>query len=170
MPIRRRCRGPCRKARRCLEHLWFDFKHRGVRYRMPANDFALPRMEFGKQRPIESMEQARDWERVFIGEIKAGRDPRSKPAAKNAPADLHHVAGFLDAYFERHLKPSGIRSASTVAGHVKVLKEHFGDLEVNALEDPDCVNRFKTSDYARRVEVSTLHRVLGVLRAAIHWG
>ena len=30
----------------------------------------------GKQRPIQSLEEARDWERLFIGEIKAGRDPR----------------------------------------------------------------------------------------------
>ncbi len=39
-------------------------------------------MEPGKQRPIESMEEARDWARLFIGEIKAGRDPRIKPARK----------------------------------------------------------------------------------------
>lgn len=101
-------------------------------------------MEVGKQRPIESMEQARDWERLFIGEIKAGRDPRIKPAATHAPADLQHVAGFLDAYFERHAKPSGIRSLSTVAGHIKVLQRYFGDLPVKALEDPDVINRFKT--------------------------
>jgi hypothetical protein len=53
---------------------------RGRRYRMPANDFAIPRMEPGKQRAIQSMEEARDWERRFIGEIKAGRDPRGGPA------------------------------------------------------------------------------------------
>ena len=28
MSIRRRCRGACRSSRRCLEHLWFDVKHR----------------------------------------------------------------------------------------------------------------------------------------------
>jgi integrase/recombinase XerD len=138
---------------------------------MPVNEFALPRMEAGKQRPIESMEQARDWERMFIGEIKAGRDPRIRPQAKQQAVDLQHVAGFLEAYFERQAKPSGIRSIGTVAGHIKVLKQHFGDLPVKALEDADVVNRFKSeSDYARRVEKSTLHRVLAVLRAAIHWG
>jgi hypothetical protein len=138
---------------------------------MPLNDFAVPRMESGKQRPIQSMEEARDWERLFIGEIKSGRDPRIRPAPKQPATDLQHVAGFLDAYFERHLKPSGIRSLSTVAGHIKVLKQYFGDFPVKALEEPDVVNGFKTgSDYARRVERSTLHRVLAVLRAAIHWG
>jgi hypothetical protein len=63
MAIRRRCRGPCRASRRCLDHLWFDVTCRGERYRIPVNDFAVPRMEPGKQRPIESMEEARHWER-----------------------------------------------------------------------------------------------------------
>jgi integrase/recombinase XerD len=146
-------------------------KHHGIRYRLPVNDFAVPRMESGKQRPVQSMEEARDWERLFIGEIKAGRDPRIRPAVKLPAADLQQVAGFLDAYFERHLKPSGIRSLSTVAGHIKVLKRYFGDLPVKVLEEPEVINRFKAeSDYARRVEKSTLHRVLAVLRGAIHWG
>lgn len=171
MAIRRRCRGSCRTGRRCLEHLWFDVKHRGVRYRMQVNAFAVPRMDSGKQKPIESMEEARHWERLFIGEIKAGRDPRIKPAAKNSPADLQHVAGFLDAYLERHLRPAGIRSLNSAAGRIKVLNTYFGALPVKALEDPQIVNRFKTdSEYARRVEISTLHKVLAILRAAIRWG
>jgi hypothetical protein len=37
-------------------------------------------MEPGKQRPIQSMEEGRDWERRFIGEIKAGRNPRHPPS------------------------------------------------------------------------------------------
>jgi len=61
---------------RCLEHLYFDVTFRGTRYRLPVNEFAIPRMDPNKQRPIQSLEEARDWERVFIGEIKAGRDPR----------------------------------------------------------------------------------------------
>jgi integrase len=138
---------------------------------MPVNDFAVPRMEPGNQRPIESMEEARDWERLFIGEIRAGGDPRIKPARKDPVADLQHVAGFLDAYFERHLRPAGIRSLDTAAGRIKVLKQYFGDLPVKALEEPAVINRFKTeSEYARKVEISTLHKVLAILRAAIRWG
>jgi hypothetical protein len=48
---------------------------------MRVNDFAIPRMSPGKQRPIESMEEARDWERLFIDEVKAGRDPR-RPSSR----------------------------------------------------------------------------------------
>src|SRR6266849_1535119 len=102
MTIRKRCNeGSCTNGRKCLEHLRFDVMWRGTRYRMPANDFAIPRMEPGKQRPISSIEEARDWERLFIGEIKAGRDPRAKPIVKRPSADLQRVAGFLDAYFDR---------------------------------------------------------------------
>ena len=78
MTIRRRCNeGSCTNGRKCLEHLRFDLMWRSKRYRMPANDFAIPRMEPGKQRPIQSIEEARDWQRVFIGEVKAGRAIRA---------------------------------------------------------------------------------------------
>jgi hypothetical protein len=87
---------------------------------MPVNDFAVPRMEVSRQRPVQSMEEVRDWERLFVGEIKAGRDPRIRPACK---------------------------------------------------EEPAIINRFKTeSEYSRKVEISTLHKVLAILRAAIRWG
>jgi hypothetical protein len=157
MAIRRRCRGACRSGRRCLEHLWFDVKYRGVRYRMPVNDFAIPRMEPGKQRPIESTEEARNWERLFVGEIKAGRDPRHKPTPKRTVTDLQHVAGFLDAYFERQARPAGLRSIATVRSRIKVLKQYFGDLPIKFLEDADIINRFKSdSEYADEVEIATL--------------
>jgi len=55
MGIIRRCRGRCSTPRRCLEHLWFDVMYRGSRFRMPVNEFAVPRMELRKQRPIQSM-------------------------------------------------------------------------------------------------------------------
>jgi hypothetical protein len=117
------------------------------------------------------MEKVRDWERLFVGEIKAGRHPRIRPACKEAPADLQRVAGVLDAYLERHLRPAGIRSLDTAAGRIKVLKQHIGDLPVKTLEEPAIINRFKTeSEYSRRVEISTLHKVLSILRAAIRWG
>src|SRR6058998_2016845 len=106
----RRCKErSCKAGRRCLEHLRFDVMWRGKRYRMPANEFAIPRMESGKQRPIQSMEEARDWERLFIGEIKAGRDPRRPPRrSPNVSTDMGDVAAFLDAYLERCVKPAGL--------------------------------------------------------------
>jgi hypothetical protein len=146
--------------------------YRGKRYRIPANEFAIPRMDPGEQRPIQSMEEARDWERLFIGEIKAGRDPqRPRSRTIQAGCDLDNVSAFLDAYVERCVKPAGLRSIAAVRSRVAVLKEHLGQLELPALEEPDEINRFKSeSEYAEDVEIATMHRVLETLRAAMNWG
>ena len=155
-----------------MEHLRFDVMFHGKRYRIPADEFAIPRMEPCKQRPIQSMEEARDWERLFIGEIKAGRDPRRpRSCTMEAGAELPDVSAFLDAYMERCVKPAGLRSIATVRSRVGVLKEHLGELALTDLEDPDVINRFKAdSEYAENVEIATMHRVLETLRAALNWG
>jgi integrase len=129
-------------------------------------------MEPGKQRPVQSMEEARDWERLFIGEVKAGRDPRRPPSRSiQAGAGPGDCAAFLDAYMERCVKPAGLRSINSVRSRVAILKEHLGQLPLSALEDADEINRFKTdSDYVDDVEIATVHRVLETLRAAMNWG
>ena len=173
MAIRRRCNGgTCKSSRRCLEHLWFDVMYRGKRFRMPVNEFAVARMEPGKQRPVGSLEEARDWERLFIGEIKAGRDPRrprtQRKSSDTAPTD---VASFLDAYVERCVKPAALKSVRSIFSRISVLKENLGELPLDSLEEPDDINRFKTdSDYAEDVELATMHRSLETLRAAMNWG
>ena len=44
-------------------------------------------------------------------------------------------------------------------------------MSLDALEEPDALNRFKIeSEYAKRVELATMHRTLETLRAAINWG
>jgi hypothetical protein len=88
----------------------------GARYRMAANEFAVPRMELGRQRPIESLEEARQWERLFIGEIQAGRDPR-RPRKRRTATDAapRSVSTFLDAYMERCVKPAGLEQHSVGA-------------------------------------------------------
>src|SRR3970040_744897 len=108
MSIRRRCtESSCKTGRRCLEHLRFDVMWRGKRYRMPVNEYAIPRMEPGKQRPIQSMEEARDWERRFIGEVKAGHAPLPPPVQTvRVNSGLDNVSDFLDAYWERCAKPA----------------------------------------------------------------
>ena len=173
MAIWRRCnRQTCKYPRRCLEHLWFDVTCQGRRFRVPANEFAVPRMEPGKQRPIASLEEARDWERLFIGEIKAGRNPR-RPRVQRKPGEAvpTNVADFLDAYMERCVKPAVLRSIRSIRSRVAALKEHLGELPLDALEEPDEINRFKTeSDYADEVEIATIHRALETLRAAMNWG
>ncbi|MGH9204713.1 MAG: tyrosine-type recombinase/integrase, partial [Vicinamibacterales bacterium] len=54
---------------------------------------------------------------------------------------------------------------------VAALKQYLGELALDALEEPDDINRFKTeSDYAEEVEIATVHRALETLRAAMNWG
>jgi hypothetical protein len=48
--------------------------YRGARYRMVANDVAVPRMEPGKQRPVQSMEEARHWERRTSNSSRVSKD------------------------------------------------------------------------------------------------
>jgi integrase len=172
MAILRRCRGSCSNPKRCLEHLWFDVMHGGTRYRMAANEFAIPRMPADRQRPIESLEEARTWERLFIGEIEAGRDPRRPRRTRaNTDAAPRTVADFLDAYMERCVKPAGLRSLPSVQSRVAVLKRYLGPLPLTALEEPDDINTFKAdSDYAEEVEVATVNRALETLRGAMNWG
>ena len=109
---------------------------------------------------------------MFIGEIKAGRDPqRPRSSTIQAGSDLENVSTFLDAYVERCVKPAGLRSIAAVRSRVAILKEHLGQLPIQTLEEPDEINRFKTeSEYAEDVEIATMHRVLETLRAAINWG
>ena len=145
MAIWRRCsKRMCANPRRCLEHLYFDVTHRGRRYRVPANEFAIPRMEAGNQRAIQSLEEARDWERVFIGEIKAGRDPRRpKPARKPSDVAPTDVASFLDGYVERCVKPARLKSVNAIRSRIAVLKEHLGELPLDGIEEPDEIDRFR---------------------------
>ena len=172
MAILRRCRGSCSNPKRCLEHLWFDVMHDGTRYRMAANEFAIPRMPADRQRPIESLEEARTWERLFIGEIEAGRDPRRPRRTRiSTDATPRTVSAFLDVYMERCVKPAGLRSLPSVQSRVSVLKRYLGDLPLAALEEPDDINTFKSdSDYAEQVELATVNRVLETLRGAMNWG
>lgn len=105
---------------------------------MVANDFAVPRMDPGKQRPIQSMEEARQWERLFIGEIQAGRDPR-RPRTKRAAHDIapKNVSAFLDTYMDRCVRPAGLRSIRSVQSRIVALKQYLGELPLDALEEPD---------------------------------
>jgi len=118
------------------------------------------------------MEEARDWERLFIGEIKAGRDPRQPPSRSiHVSTQLGDVSAFLDAYLERCVKPAGLRRHQLGAQSDRRAEGTPRALPLSALEEPDDINRFKTdSQYAEDVELASLHRVLERLRAAINWG
>lgn len=85
-----------------------------------------------------------------------------------APKD---VAGFLNAYGERCVKPAALKSVKSTCSRIDVLKKHLGELSLDPLEEPDALNRFKIeSAYAKRIELATMHRTLETLRAAMNRG
>ena len=43
-------------------------------------------------------------------------------------ADVENVSTFLDAYFERCVKPAALRSVGSVRSQIGILKEHLGRL------------------------------------------
>src|SRR5687767_5298490 len=69
--------------------------------------------------PVTSKQAAeRVWEPKFVGEIMAGRDPRI-PMTKPAPAGALTVTEFLDRYYTNYVEAEGLKSATTVHGHLK---------------------------------------------------
>ena len=75
---------------------------------------------------------------------------------EEAGNDLERIADYL-------LEHAPVKS------RVDVLKKHLGELPLDALEEPDEINSFKTdSDYAEDVEIATIHRTLETLRAAMN--
>ena len=76
MSILRRCRGSCSNPRRCLDHLWFDVMYAGARYRMAANDFAVPRMVPGKPQRLPGNER-------FV------LNPAAEYACLHAPSEVY---------------------------------------------------------------------------------
>lgn len=171
MAIRRRCRGTCRSARRCLEHLWFDVKHRNTRYRVPVNDFAVPRMEPNKQRPVQSMEEVR------LGAAVRRRDQgRARSAAQAGPQRGRRR-------ISRALQASSTRTSNVTCDRLAYAVSRRRPDESRSGSDTSATSRSRRwksrrsligsrpkSEYSGRVEISTLHKVLAILRAAIRWG
>jgi hypothetical protein len=113
---------------------------------MPANDFAIQRMEPGKQRPIQSMEEARDWERLFIGEAKAGRDPSRTPTrSAQVNTEITSLSAFLDAYLERCVKPGAMMWLHPVI--VGAVAQALGDAAIRCFrERSSLAERFSVPD------------------------
>jgi len=89
-------------------------------------------------------------------------------SSETVPTD---VAGFLDAYVERCVTPAAQTSVNSIGSRIAVLREHLGELPLDALEEPGELNRFTSrSAHATRVELATIHRTLETLRAAMNWG
>src|SRR5580704_13060205 len=123
----------CKASPRCEHPWWFDLMHKGRRYRMPVDAFALTR---GATQPVTSKQEAgKTWEPKFIGAIVAGRDPR-KPPAPPTQAGLT-VATFLDSYYDRYVVAESLRSVASIRSRLAALKAFLGELPVSELERVD---------------------------------
>ena len=167
MAVRKICKQKgCRASPRCDHPWWFDVMHEGKRWRMPVDDFAIPR---GATEPVTSKQTAEKvWEPKLLAEIIAGRDPRVSPTMPKREGVVT-VSDFLDQYFRNYVEAEGLKTADTIRGHIKQLDEVLGELPVNALEKPADIARFK-AQYRNGRTLATVNRVLGVLRAAVNWG
>jgi integrase len=167
MAVRKICKQKgCRASPRCEHPWWFDVMHQGKRWRMPVDDFALPR---GATEPITSKQTAEHvWEPKFLGEIVAGRDPRVPPKTQQAAGGLT-VAEFLDRYYTTYVEAEGLRSSGSIHARLEAVKRTLGDMPVAVLEKPSEILRFK-AEYRHGHEIATVNRALSVLRGAINWG
>src|SRR6267142_2593512 len=142
MAVRKQCAAKgCKSSPRCDHPWWFDVMHRGKRYRMPVDAFALLR---GATQPVTSKQEAEKvWEPRFIGEIVAGKNPRKKPAP---PAQTGAtVSDFLDSYYDRYVVAESLRSVASIRSRLAALKASLGELPVSELERVDPIEDFKRS-------------------------
>ena len=119
MAVLKQCKSKgCKASPRCEHPWWFDLMHKGRRYRMPVDAFALTR---GATQPVTSKQEAeKTWEPRFIGEIVAGKDPRKLPAPP-AQAGLT-VATFLDSYYDRYVVAESLRSVASIRSRLTAAK------------------------------------------------
>ena len=165
MAVRKPCRAKgCTTSPRSHHQWWFDVMHKGVRYRMSVNEFALAR---GAERPVISKREAQKlWEPLLLAEIVAGKDPRlsTPPSTSQAMS----VAEFLDLYRTRYVDEESLKSRASIVSRLNLLKRHIGHLAVKELEKPTTIEDFKHAYRGRAL--ATTNRVLAHLRHAIEWG
>ncbi len=166
MGVRKICEAKgCTSSPRCAHEWWFDLMHQGKRWRMPVNDYAIPR---GATEPVTS-KQAVDkvWWPKFMTEVMAGKDPRRAPAAASVPT-RSTVAELLDRYYTQHIDAEQLRSRATVKSRMKGINDIIGTDPATALERQETIMRFK-GEFAKGRQVATVNRSLSLLRAAINW-
>ena len=138
--------------------------HKGVRYRMPVNEFALAR---GAEHPVASKQEAQKvWEPKFLGEIMADKKPRRQPI-RGRSGQLT-VAEFLTEYRKRHCEAERLNMDS-LASKLNVLERCFGPLPLTDLEKPGPIEDFKSDLIEADKENSTVNRYLAQLTHMISW-
>src|SRR3990167_2795560 len=161
MSVRKICKAKgCRFGdHRCAHAWWLDVMHCRVRYRMPVNEYALPR---GATEPVRTKQEAeKRWAPLFMADIGAGRDPRLPPT----PSCELTVATALEQYATSHLPE--LRGQQSAKSAIHVLQTHFGNQPLTTLEHPAPIEEFRRSLTDRKA--ATVNRYLARLRHFIGW-
>ena len=143
MSVRKICKAKgCKSSPRCEHEWWFDYMHTGKRWRMPVNDYAIPR---GATERVTSKQTIKDvWWPKFVAEVVSGKDPRIAPTAAQGPAPAT-VADLLDRYYKQHIEPEQLRSWATVKSRIKGIIDIIGAEPATALESQETILRFKAA-------------------------
>jgi integrase len=176
MAVRKQCspkvgaRKFCEKSPRCEHEWWLDVMHMGERYRMPVNDFAIPRMKEGERYPVTSRHEAeKEWEPLFIAEIVAGRDPRRSQRETVEHRPIRTIGETVRDYRDRYAKRLADQS---VMSQLKVFEERWDTRPLRELESPtiveDLIDDLLDDDERRRTQ-ATVNRYLARLRHFINW-
>src|SRR5207248_799927 len=155
----------CKTSPRCEHPWWLDVMHKGVRYRMPVDDFAFAR---GAAAPVTSKQEAeKTWEPKFIAEIASGKDPRVAPGRETLAGKPATVVELLTMYRLRYVDVEPLKSRATALSQLRILTAELGQLPTKALERPEAIEDFKSrcSDRA----IATTNRYLARLRHICNW-
>jgi integrase len=117
--------------------------------------------------PVRSKQEAKDWERQFISEVKAGRDPKRSPQAEAPPERVATVGDLLRLYRSRYVDVERLKSHAGIVSQLNVLEAQLGHLPTTVLEHPMAIEDFKAR-YASRA-IATTNRYLARLRHVSNW-
>lgn len=163
MAIHKQCKSKgCKTSPRCNHPWWLDVTHKGVRYRMTVDEFAVAR---GGVIPVTSKEEARKtWEPMFITEIRSGRDPRQALPVNQTTT----VAEFVPEYLKRHCEAQQLNMDSA-RNRIDRIEERFGTLPLSALEKPGPIEDFKSDLMDDGLANATVNRYLAQIRHMVNW-
>jgi integrase len=165
MAVRKMCRGRgCRSSPRCEHEWWLDATYKGRRYRMVANDFAIPR---GAERKVTTKQEAKHWDAAFALEVQAGRDPRVPPGSTPTPMEEMTIRQYIDHYLEKYVDLEPMKDREGKRSKCRVLQRLIGDMPAKELETARPAEAVKAAYTSN--PVATMNRYLSELRFITNW-
>jgi hypothetical protein len=136
----------------------------GRRYRLPIDDFAVPRMKVGDRRKVKTKSEAKRWHDLLVGEILAGADPLAAHSAL-VPRCLDAL---VEEYEHLHCEANQLHM-STLKPLLGRVRRFLGDRDLHDLERPALIESIKSDLLAKGLEKATVNRYLAQLRHMTNW-